>query len=256
MRKTTRIEQFRQAVLICVTVCAFISLSGCTFDSASDSDVLPSFSELKDADGGISPDAPVNISFAGKEKAFDIYVALANACKYVSLDLSESSVTGFNSSSAYPAGSKWIVSLILPDNLTNIGDEAFAGWMQLRYIFISASVTTIGEYAFYNCSSLADIQIPESVTTIGEYAFHQCTSLVELTIPENVEYIEKDAFSSCSNLNVVTFIGDGTQIADNTVFPNGTKFREMAAHSERFGSGSYMAVHGMYLRNGTEWRRE
>lgn len=254
MRKATGIKQFRQSVLICAAVCTFISLSGCTFDS--DSDVLYTFSELKDADGGVSPDAPVSISFTGRKKAFDIYVALADACKYVSLDLSESSVTGFNSSSAYPAGSKWIVSLILPDNLTNIDDEAFAGWMQLRYIFISASVTAIGKYAFYNCSSLTDMQIPESVTTIGEYAFYRCTSLVELTISENVEYIEQDAFSSCNNLSVITFIGDGTRIADNTVFPSSTKFREVAARSERFGSGSYMAVRGVYLRNGTEWSRE
>lgn len=260
MRKTTEKKQFRQAVLICAAVCTFISLWGCTFDSDSDSDALYTFAELeaalKDADGGVSPDAPVSISFAGKEKAFAVYAALANARKYVSLNLSKSSVTGFDTSSAYPAGSRWIVSLILPDNLTKIGGEAFAGWTQLRHIFIPPSVTAIGEYAFYNCSSLADIQIPESVTTIGEYAFHRCPSIAELTIPESVEYIERDAFSSCGNLNIVTFLGDGTRIADNTVFPGGTKFREAAARLELSGSGSYTAARGVYLRNGAEWSRE
>lgn len=228
-------KQFRQAVLICAAVCTLIILSGCTFDS--DSDALHTFAELeaalKDADGGVSPDAPVSISFAGKEEAFAVYAALANARKYVSLDLSKSSVTGFDSSSVYPAGSRWIVSLILPDNLTDIGGEAFAGWTQLRHIFI-----------------------PPSVTAIGEYAFHRCPSIAELTIPESVEYIERDAFSSCGNLNIVTFMGDGTQIADNTVFPSGTKFREAAARSEFSGSSLYIAARGVYLRDGMEWNRE
>lgn len=230
MRKTMGTKQCRRAVLLFAAVCASVSFAGCAF-GASDT-----YAELEvtlaNAEGGESPDNPVNISFNGTETAFAIYVALANARKYVNLDLSESSVTGFGSS-AYPAGSRWIVSLVLPDNLKKIGGEAFAGWTQLRHIFISDSVTMIGEKSFQDCASLAAI-----------------------TIPESVEYIGRDAFSSCDNLNAVAFMGDGAQIADNTVFPSGAKFREAAARSEHSGSGSYMASRGVYVRDGTEWSRK
>lgn len=253
MRKIMRTKQCRRAVLLFAAVCASVSFAGCAF-GASDT-----YAELEvtlaNAEGGESPDNPVNISFNGTETAFAIYVALANARKYVSLDLSESSVTGFGSS-AYPAGSRWIVSLVLPDNLKKIGGEAFAGWTQLRHIFISDSVTMIGEKAFQDCASLASVLIPESVTAIGEYAFHNCASLAAITIPESVEYIGRDAFSSCDNLNTVAFMGDGAQIADNTVFPSGAKFREAAARSEHSGGGSYMAARGVYVRDGTEWSRK
>ncbi|MBD5447326.1 MAG: leucine-rich repeat protein [Treponema sp.] len=255
-----RIRRYAQKAATVAALCAVILTAGCnvTIQSDTDSDALHSLTKLKaaleSAEGGASPDDPVDIAFDGKETASAVYAVLAEAGKYVNLDLSESSVTDFVSS-PYLTGSAMIISLILPNDLAQIGDEAFAGWRQLQSISIPNSVTAIGDYAFYYCTSLKNVTIPDFVTTIGEYAFHNCTLIDNITIPASVEYIDRDAFSSCANLGSVTLKGDGTRVADNTVFPGGAKFREAAMRSGNPGVGSYMAARGVYQRSGTEWIR-
>ena len=68
-------------------------------------------------------------------------------------------------------------SLVIPESVTSIGQDAFSGCISLAFIVIPKNVTNIGDYAFSGCTSLASIVIPESVTSIGSYAFNGCTSL-------------------------------------------------------------------------------
>lgn len=223
-----------------IVLCAVINVTACDagyHHSSSDSDVSHTYKEfvkaLEDAEGGASMDDPVDIAFDGKESAFSLYVALANAHKYVNLDLSESSVIGFDGADTYPSGYAMIVSLILPNNLECIGDEAFKDWVQLRSISLTDSVTSIGASAFYNCASLSDITIPASVTSIGS-----------------------DAFSLCTKLSSVTFKGNECRLADVSVFPSGANFKKVAAMSENNESGAYVVRNGTYnRRNDTEWYR-
>ena len=60
---------------------------------------------------------------------------------------------------------------IIPDGMTEIGDDAFRGCTSLKSIVIPDSVTRIGDYAFCYCNSLTGIVIPDSVTEIGYRAF-------------------------------------------------------------------------------------
>ncbi|MDE5860828.1 MAG: leucine-rich repeat domain-containing protein, partial [Ruminococcus sp.] len=82
-------------------------------------------------------------------------------------------------------------------------------------VIIPSDVTAIGESAFEDCKNLEKIEIPKSVTKIGEFAFLQCDSLRKIVIPESVTTIDGFAFDSCYNLNEivipesVTTIGDG-----------------------------------------------
>ena len=48
-------------------------------------------------------------------------------------------------------------------------------------IIIPNSVTSIGQEAFYDCESLMSIIIPNSVTSIGEAAFGHCKILASIT---------------------------------------------------------------------------
>ncbi|MCD8354377.1 MAG: leucine-rich repeat domain-containing protein, partial [Clostridiales bacterium] len=41
-------------------------------------------------------------------------------------------------------------------------------------VVIADDVTSIGNYTFYNCESLTSVTIPDSVTSIGDYAFGGC----------------------------------------------------------------------------------
>lgn len=57
-----------------------------------------------------------------------------------------------------------IVKVVLPDGLTNIGDNAFSGCVNLTEIDVPDSVTYIGECTFFNCNKITEIIIPDGVT--------------------------------------------------------------------------------------------
>ncbi len=88
----------------------------------------------------------------------------------------------------------------------------------INTIILPESITTIGENAFSFCSGLTgNLNLPDGLTTIGEMAFVSCSGFTgNLIIPGGVTAIESGAFAGCSgftgNLNLpdgLTTIGDG-----------------------------------------------
>ena len=74
-----------------------------------------------------------------------------------------------------------LIKILLPENLTYIGNSAFENCLSLTSISIPNSVTSIGFYAFYWCKSLTSISLPNSVTSIGDGAFEYCYALTSIT---------------------------------------------------------------------------
>ena len=121
-----------------------------------------------------------------------------------------------------------VTDLVIPNEVTSIGDYKFYGCSRLRSVTIPDSVTSIGNYAFSNCGSLTSVTIPDSVTSIGNYAFSDCISLKDIYITDlaawcNIKFSEYYSNPMCyaSNLylnnilvtdlvipNEVTSIGD------------------------------------------------
>jgi len=62
----------------------------------------------------------------------------------------------------------------LPEGLTAIEDQAFAGDVGLRSLVIPDRVVSIGEEAFLDCRNLGWITVPESVTALGSRCFSRC----------------------------------------------------------------------------------
>ena len=108
-----------------------------------------------------------------------------------------------------------IKDLVIPNNVTCIGDYAFYHCSGLTSITIPNSVTSIGEWAFSICSGLTSITIPNSVTSIGEWAFYYCSGLTSITIPNSVTSIGEWAFSGCSGLTSLTIPNSVTTIGNN-----------------------------------------
>lgn len=79
-----------------------------------------------------------------------------------------------------------IVSVQMPDSITQIGGGAFYVCTNLTTVVLSPNVETIGANAFFGCIKLSDITLPESLKTLGESAFQMCKALTHISIPKSV----------------------------------------------------------------------
>ena len=95
-------------------------------------------------------------------------------------------------------------SVTLPSSLTTIGSCAFSGCMKLTSVNVPSSVKSIGSEAFSGCSSLTSMALPRDVTSIEDHLFSHCTALTSIIIPSSVKRIGEYAFYSCSSLTSVT----------------------------------------------------
>ena len=97
-----------------------------------------------------------------------------------------------------------ILSVIIEENVTTIGNCAFYECDNLIAATIPNSVELIGDLAFFVCMKLVSITIPNSATRIGSGAFDNCQQLASITIPKSVVDIWRGAFHACWNLKKVT----------------------------------------------------
>ena len=122
---------------------------------------------------------------------------------------------------------------VIPDDVTNIGQNAFEYCKGLTSISIPDSVKSIGDDAFFGCTGLISINvspkntvydsrnncnaiietatnnlivgckntiIPNNVASIGNWAFAGCTGLTDINISNNVINIGRNTFDYCIDL--------------------------------------------------------
>ena len=127
-----------------------------------------------------------------------------------------------------------IKDLVIPDNVTSIGQYAFDGCESLTSVTIPNSVTTVGKDAFDGCNGLksvnisdlaawcnilfsnkeasplhsgaslylndkllqGEVNIPEGALKIGSYSFYGLKGVSKFIVPSTVQTIEQYAFNS------------------------------------------------------------
>ena len=114
---------------------------------------------------------------------------------------------GVKEGSSKPRG-----KIIIPEDVTSIGDAAFKECTSLASITIPAGVKTIGDGAFKECTSLKSIKLPKDLTSIGRWAFDGCSNLASIEIPATVTSIGSSAFKGCSSLTSITIPARVTEI--------------------------------------------
>ena len=108
--------------------------------------------------------------------------------------------------SGYPVSTPWasyyknIVSVVIEEGVTSIGDYAFYSATALTSVAIPGSVKTIGEYAFRSCNGLTDLVIPEGVTTIKDNAFYYAQGLENVSFPNSLTSVGFDIFGYAPNI--------------------------------------------------------
>ena len=84
-----------------------------------------------------------------------------------------------------------ITSVVMPNGLTTLADNAFNGCTSLNNVGWSPALTSIGEQAFFK-TDFTSITIPEGVESIGYQAFAFCKSLGSITFPATLQTVGAD----------------------------------------------------------------
>ena len=89
-----------------------------------------------------------------------------------------------------------------PDQPATVANSAFKENTTITSFTLPENVTQIGSQAFFRCTSLADIDL-SNVQDISTYAFDSCFALTQVVIPPTVTNIGIHAFYRCENLSSV-----------------------------------------------------
>jgi len=128
----------------------------------------------------------------------NIYGGAFYGCQSLkSIDLS--TMTGVSTIPYDMFGNTGLTSIVIPANITNIGERAFQGTPLKTVVFEAGSrLATISECAFQS-TQLQSITIPASVTTINNYAFSDCRSLSAVNYEDNnkLTSLGENVFNGC-----------------------------------------------------------
>lgn len=147
-----------------------------------------------------------------------------------------------------------IVSVVMDEHITALGDQIFAGCTSLESVDLSENLQKIGDSAFSGCSSLKGIELDESLTGLGAGAFSGCTALRAIdtdenngsfssvegvlfdddkselikfpaaraasayAIPETVIEVHSGAFSDCDQIEVLDILGAVASLGDQDFY--------------------------------------
>ncbi|MBQ6208657.1 MAG: leucine-rich repeat domain-containing protein [Prevotella sp.] len=107
----------------------------------------------------------------------------------------------------------FLQSLILPQGLTEIGEEAFSYHPSLTNITFPSTPLKIGNSAFYRTKQLKEVILPDNVYDIGSSAFEESSALENVQLPIGIKTIPACCFRQCKKLkrcplpNGITDIG-------------------------------------------------
>ena len=107
------------------------------------------------------------------------------------------------------SGCKNLESLILPENLREIREEAFKG-SGLTECVLPSGVQKIGRNAFA-FTPMVRVELPEGLSVLEKGCFRK-TWLKEIVIPVSVEALPEDAFADCRYLEQIRNGGSIKQI--------------------------------------------
>lgn len=130
---------------------------------------------------------------------------------------------------AFASCSSLTGSLVLPEGLEIIRPGAFRECKNLcGSLVLPSTLKKIGDYsswdiwygaAFKGCGFICELKLPDGLEVIGAGAFNECKGLYgELHLPDNLKYIGLGAFNSCSNLSGSLTIPESISTIEENTF--------------------------------------
>ena len=110
-------------------------------------------------------------------------------------------------------------TLVIPDSVTDIYEEAFAGGRgKITKLTLSKNLKEIRNKTFYDSFLIANFEFPAGLTSIGDEAFSKSLIQGRFVIPEGVTYIGASAFYDCYGVLGITLPSTLKEIKNNTFY--------------------------------------
>lgn len=122
---------------------------------------------------------------------------------------------------AFPSGKD---TLDIPESVSSISSRAFGGCAKLTSVVLPSNITSLGEATFAD-SSIENIEFSPNISSLGYYLFQGSNRLESIVIPSTIKDMGMGAFHGCRGLKRVEIKG-ATNIGDNT-FMNCTNLVEV-----------------------------
>ena len=113
------------------------------------------------------------------------------------------------------AGSGLHSTLKVPTSVDYLGEYAFAA-TQISAAVLGENITAVADWLFAQNTNLTSVTLPATIESIGEYAFAECVRLESITLPASVQSIGAYAFAYCQSLKTINIPDGVTEIAEGT----------------------------------------
>ncbi len=190
-----------------------------------------------------------NLSFQNCENLRSVYIT--DLEKWCDIRFETITANPLNNSTDLYLNQKLVTDLVIPEEITRVGEYAFYGCSSFSSITIPKGTTQICKGAFSECRNLTSINVdndnanyksidgnlyskngntliqysigksdtsfivPEVVTNIGDYAFCWAFNLTNITLKDNITHIGNEAFSACRNLESINIPEGTSHIGEN-----------------------------------------
>ena len=98
-------------------------------------------------------------------------------------------------------------AVVIPENVTEIGYEAFKDCITLQEISFPSRLRSIDYGAFMGCVNLKKVDLPDCLRYLGSNAdsgvFEGCTSLHEVHLPIELNTLGANTFKGCTSLTTI-----------------------------------------------------
>lgn len=106
-------------------------------------------------------------------------------------------------------------SVVLPDTIIEIENEAFKNCQSLSEIKLSMNLQKIGRWAFLGCKSLKSITLPETLNYLGTECFVN-SGIEQVVIPGSLHTVPSGCFMNCNLIKVI--MKEGISVIDKSAF--------------------------------------
>lgn len=156
--------------------------------------------------------------------------------KFMGIPVTHVSENGFS-------GCSRLISVTIPESITDIGLDAFEGCKAIREVCVESigvwcditfwnsqaspifcgeraelyvsgervteltvpyGITEIKPYSFKGFSSLKRVAMPDGIARIGHGAFFGCRSLESIDLPDSITYVGEEAFLDCTTITRIS----------------------------------------------------